>query len=193
MRISDGRKLKFSDLETEIQRAFFATEDDLEKSGFKFYAFEQGSYLFLMFFIPIVTTSCLFLYWLLSEQSSLRGLMWLFFWFLFISAICFLAFYREHKHQKRGSSCLLTKNELLYFVNKDLVYGLPLESLEIDLSDNDYFRFHSGSVSFGLPFMLIAYDEKWHKFLYHLTHRSPKLTSIIDEFIKKQLITGKVN
>ena len=189
--MNEGRKLKFFDLDTEIQRAFFATEDDLEKLGFKYYAFEQGSYLFLMFFIPIATTAGMFLHWLLSEQNSLAGLMWVLLWFLFISAVCFLGHYREHKNLKRGSACLLTKNKLFYFVNKDLVYALPLESLNIDLSDDDEFRFNSGSVSFGLPYALIAYDKKWHKFLYHLSLAWPKLSSIIDEFVKKQLSTKR--
>jgi len=183
--LDQGKIMKFSDLDVDIQNFFFSTEDELAGKEFIFCpnVMSKKGILSLSIFITIGSTLMLFIGGILSDKISFINILkWTFIWFLFISIGNFCWAYPKYKNTSERSGYLLTDQYFIFFQNKDLVKILPLKLLDI-IEDKHGFIFRSGSASFmvGYEFSL---EKKFSEILAEIIIRKPEFAEILKKEIK---------
>lgn len=181
-----GRIIKFSELDNDIQKAFFATEEMLKEKGFLFYPnpLSKKGILWLCFLIVIGSTFFLFLGGILSNKVAfVEILKWIGVWFGFISVVSFLWGFSQYKNTAIGSGYLLTDSSLIFFINKELVKLLPLKTLNVS-EGKEGFVFDSGEVSFEVRYDY-ACDKKFSEFFAEIVLKLPQLKNILKNMEQK--------
>lgn len=175
-----GKIIKFSELDSDIQKAFFAINEDVEKKGFLFFdnPMSRKGIKWLCLIIVIGSTLGIFLTGILSNKISfLEILKWTVGWFIFIAVLNLSWAYSQYKKTAVGSGYLLTDKYFIFFLNNDLVKLLPLTTLSI-IEGKDGFIFKSGEVSFEIKYEY-CFEKALSKIFAEIMLRSPQFEEVL--------------
>lgn len=171
-------QIKFEDLSVDLQQALFSTSQELAKKDFYFYPnpMSKEGILFLAILISTGSTVMLFVGGILAGKIAfLKILLWTFYWFIFISVMHALWAYPQYRKTATNSGYLLTDKYLLFFLNKDSVQLLSLETLDI-AQGKDGFIFQAGEASFNVKYEY-ATDKKFSDFFAKIIFKTPRIMS----------------